>query len=249
MHDVVWLIVGAFAGAFVSGMTGFGTGLTALVFWLQVVPPVVAGPLVAACSVITQVQSLPLIWHALDWRRLAPFVVGGIFGIPVGTALLVHTPVTLLKLVLGVLLILYSGVMLLGPRRPRLPRSGRLADGVVGLTSGILGGLAGLSGVLPTIWASLQDWGKDERRAVFQGFNFSVLLLTVATHAAAGLLTGSFWRALLICLPGTLLGAVVGQSVYRRVSTDVFNRIVLTVLLLAGLALVLSNAGIVVSGG
>jgi uncharacterized membrane protein YfcA len=243
MQEIVLLVAGAFAGAFVSGLTGFGTGLTALVFWLYAVPPVVAGPLVAACSVVTQVQSLPLVWHALDWRRIAPFVAGGLVGIPVGTALLVHTPVGLLKLVLGVLLIVYSGVMLLGRLRPTIMRQRRWADAIVGLGGGVLGGLAGLSGVLPTIWASLQDWGKDERRAVFQGFNLTILSLTVATHALAGLLTDAFFRALLVCLPGTILGAIAGNWVYRRVSGETFNRIVLSVLMLAGVMLVLSNVG------
>src|SRR6266487_3872163 len=38
----------------------------------------------------------------------------------------------------------------------------------IGFAGGILGGLAGLSGVLPTLWASVRGWGKDERRGVFQ---------------------------------------------------------------------------------
>jgi hypothetical protein len=33
-----------------TGLSGFGTGLTALAFWLHVVNPVVAAALVAACS-------------------------------------------------------------------------------------------------------------------------------------------------------------------------------------------------------
>ena len=78
--ETALLLLGALSGAFVNGLTGFGTGLTALVFWLHAVPPVVAAPLVCACSVVAQLQSLPGIWHAIDFRRLAPFVIGGCLG-------------------------------------------------------------------------------------------------------------------------------------------------------------------------
>ena len=49
---------------------------------------------------------------------------------------------------------------------------GRLADAAVGFAGGILGGLAGLSGPLPTLWASMRGWSKDQRRGVFQIFNW-----------------------------------------------------------------------------
>ena len=36
------VLVGALAGGFVNGLSGFGTGLTALPFWLQVLEPLLA---------------------------------------------------------------------------------------------------------------------------------------------------------------------------------------------------------------
>jgi len=51
---------------------------------------------------------------------------------------------------------------------------GRIADGIVGLAGGVLGGLAGLSGPLPTMWAAIRGWGKDERRSLFQTFNLTI---------------------------------------------------------------------------
>ena len=71
----------------------------------------------------------------------------------------------------------------------RLVWGGRAADGVIGFLGGIMGGLAGLSGPLPTIWATLRGWGKDERRSVFQTFNLAVLLAALVSHALSGFLT------------------------------------------------------------
>ena len=61
-------------------------------------------------------------------------------------------------------------------RKPMAFRfGGRPADAAVGFAGGILGGLAGLSGPLPTLWASVRGWTKDQRRGVFQIFNGTVL--------------------------------------------------------------------------
>ncbi len=241
--ETLLLLLGAFAGALVNGLTGFGTGLTALVFWLHAVPPVVAGPLVAACSVLAQVQALPGIWHALDWRRLAPFVLGGCLGVPIGTWMLPRLPVATIKFGLGVLLVVYCSVMLLARVRTVYGKENRALDGLVGFAGGILGGIAGLSGVLPIIWASLRGWSKDQRRAIFQGFNLAILSLALVSYAVAGLLDSNVAKAFLIALPATVLGSLTGQWLYRRLSDDTFSRVVLLVLLAAGVSLVWGNLG------
>ncbi len=239
--DVLFIIAGAFAGGFVSGLTGFGTGMTALVLWLHALPVTVAATLVIVCSIVAQIQSLPMIWHALDWRRLAPFLIGGLIGIPIGTWLLLVVSVQTVKLGIGIVVTIYCSIMLLGSIRPSVQGGGRIADGIVGFAGGILGGLAGLSGPLPTIWASLRRWGKDARRAVFQGFNLTILTVSLMVHAAAGLVTAELGRAVLFALPGTLLGAWIGQRIYHRLDDHRFDRLVLAILLVAGLTLLWSS--------
>ena len=70
------VLVGAFAGGLVSGLTGFGTGMDALPVWLLGLTPALASPLVVICSIVGQAQTLPAIWHAIDFRRCLPFIVG-----------------------------------------------------------------------------------------------------------------------------------------------------------------------------
>ncbi|TMJ70433.1 MAG: sulfite exporter TauE/SafE family protein, partial [Alphaproteobacteria bacterium] len=92
------VLAGALAGGFANGLTGFGTGLTALPFWLQVVEPVIAAQLASACGVIGQVATLPTIWHAIDWRRLAPTLLAGLVGVPIGIFLLPYVSLGTFKL-------------------------------------------------------------------------------------------------------------------------------------------------------
>jgi uncharacterized protein len=237
--DVAWPVLGgALLGGLVSGLTGFGTGLVALPVWLQVLSPLQAAPLVMICSVVSQAQTLPAIWHAMDWRRMAPYLAGGALGVPIGVLCLPHVALGTFKLGLGLLLVLVCSVLLLGSGRLYIRHTGRWADVLVGLGGGLLGGLAGLSGPLPTVWASLHQWGKDERRAVFQGFNSCVLLLAFVAQAASGALTVQVGWLALSALPGTVLGVWAGRRLYGRLNADRFNQLVQSLLLVAGVALI-----------
>jgi uncharacterized membrane protein YfcA len=144
------------------------------------------------------------------------------------------------KLGVGLVVTTYCAIMLLGSFRPTIHWGGRIADGIVGLAGGVLGGLAGLSGALPTIWASLRGWDKDARRAVFQGFNLTILSVSLMAHAAAGLVTAELGHAALLALPGTLVGAFIGQRIYRLLDDHRYDRLVLAILLVAGLTLLWS---------
>jgi uncharacterized membrane protein YfcA len=37
--------------------------------------------------VVTQIQNPPMIWHAIEWRRVLPFVLPGLVGVPLGPLL------------------------------------------------------------------------------------------------------------------------------------------------------------------
>ncbi len=241
MTTTVVIVLGAFCGGFVNGLAGFGTGLTALGFWLHVVNPGVAAALVAACSVVGQVQSLYTLRRALTWHRAWPFLAGGVLGLPLGVAALRFIEPKTLKVFLGVVLIGYTGVMLGFRRFPTLAWGGRVADGVVGFGGGALGGVAGLSGVMPTIWCGLRGWSADAQRAVYQPFNLVILALALGSYATQGIMTVQVWGLVLVCLPATILGVYLGLRMYGRVNDRQFRVLVLWLLLASGVVLTVSN--------
>ena len=126
--------------------------------------------------------------------------------------------------------------------RWRVLGGGRVADTLIGLGGGILGGLAGMSGPLPTIWAGLRGWDKDTKRAVFQAFNTAILSFALVAQGFTGLLTAELGHFVLVALPGTILGAWLGRRLYGRLDGAKFERIVLTVLMLSGFMMLLGAA-------
>jgi uncharacterized membrane protein YfcA len=237
------LLFGALAGGFVSGLAGFGTALMALGIWLYVVPPGTAVTLVLICSVIAQTATMPSIWRSLDFHLVWPFLVGGLAGVPPGTMLVAYADPRLFKLCVGVLLLIFPTALYFD-RRPMAVRfGGKVADAGIGFTGGVLGGLAGLSGPVPILWASVRGWGKDERRAVFQIFNWTILTAALCVQAATGLITReTMWLTLLV-LPATIGGAWLGARTYHALSDGDFRDVVLGLLFLSGVTLVWSSIG------
>ena len=138
------------------------------------------------------------------------------------------------KLSVGVMLLVFPTALYF-IRKPMAFRfGGRTADACVGFAGGILGGLAGLSGPLPTLWASVRGWSKDQRRGVFQIFNGTVLGAALSCRSpTASSSMDVFWLALL-AMPGTLIGAWLGMRTYHALSDRNFYDVVLALLFLSG---------------
>lgn len=238
------LFLGALAGGFVAGLAGFGTALMALGIWLYVLPPSLAVPLVLICSVVGQTTTLPSMWRTFDLTLVWPFIIGGLAGVPIGTMLIAHADPRTFKLGVGLFLLAFPTVLYFNRAPMAFRFGGRLADAGVGFAGGILGGLAGLSGPLPILWASLRGWGKDARRGIFQTFNWTVLAAALCYQAASGLVELKVLWLALLAFPGTVLGARLGARVYRALSDKNFGDIVLGLLFLSGVGLVWNSVGL-----
>jgi uncharacterized protein len=235
--QLLGIAAGAAAGGFVSGFTGFGTGLTAIGIWLQILPPGVVAMLVLICTVAAQVVSLRTVWHAIEPRRVLPFVLPGILGVPLGAWLLVHLDPRGVRIGVGLLLVGYSSFLLLLRRRENVDWGGRAADTGVGFAAGVLGGLIGLSGALPTLWATLRGWHKLESRTVFQSFNLTIGALALAAHTWTGMFTMPVLRAAVVALPATFLGTWLGVRAWHKVGERGFRNAILLLLGLSGVLL------------
>jgi uncharacterized protein len=238
---VAILFVGALAGGFVSGLAGFGTALMALGIWLYVLPPAVAVPLVLICSVVAQTSTLPSIWRTIDFKLVWPFLIGGLAGVPLGTFLIAYADPNTFKLSVGVLLLVFPTALYFQRAPMAIRFGGRTADAAVGFAGGILGGLAGLSGPLPILWASVRGWSKEERRGIFQTFNWTVLAMAFCLQAASGMVHQEVLWLALLAFPGTMIGAWLGARTYHALSDQNFRDVVLGLLVLSGVGLLWSG--------
>lgn len=229
--------LGAVTAGFVQGLSGFAFGLVAMSFWAWVIDPTLAAVLAVTGAFTGQVIAALSVRRAFDRAALAPFLLGGLAGIPIGVVLLPHLDMVLFKALLGSLLVLWCPAMLVAKDLPRITIGGRSADALVGLFGGILSGFGGFTGTLPTLWCTLRGYERDTQRAVIQNFNLSMLAVTLTSYIVTGLLTREALPMLAIVLPSMLLPTFLGTRLYLGISEGTFRRLVLMLLTASGVTL------------
>ena len=240
-ETIALLVTGAVLAGLAMGLVGFGTGIVALGFWLFVIDPQLAVPLVGICSLATTAFTLKDYRHAIRFRRLAPFLAGALVGLPLGVILLTGLDPALFKLMVGAFLVVYTTARLFLLTGLSLTAGNRVWDFLVGAGGGWMGGFAAVPGPLITVWCGLQGWNKDEQRAVYQPFNQSILLVAMIGYGIGGLLTRELAILSLYCLPAALAGMTLGRFGYKRLDEAQFQRVVLLLLMASGLMLVSLN--------
>ena len=232
-----FFLLAAFLGAVTTGVAGFAMGLVVSGIWLHILTPVQTVTLMVSYSVLLQGYGVWKLRHALSWRRVAPFIVGGAIGVPIGAMLLSRIDAAHLRTAVGVLLLLYSIYYLVRPAVEPV-RGGVSADLVVGFLNGLLGGLTGLVGIVVVIWSQLRAWPKDVQRTVFQPVIIATSAMTAAWLGAGGALTADTLDLFVLGLPMLLAGTWVGMRLYGRLDEASFRKVVLVLLLLSGIFLV-----------
>ena len=235
---ILFLITGASLAAFVAGFAGFGTALMASGLYFHVLPAAAVPPLIVTGSVISHLTTILVSRQFSAIRPAMPFLISGLAGVPLGVALLAIVSPDLLRAVAGGILVAYGVANLGGMLRPlgvgiRSP----VRDAAIGGGGGVLGGLAGLSGVLPMIWLQLADAGPRETRGILQAYNLVLLSLASVTMALGGLITREVLIAIAIVTPASILGAVAGNRAFGLAHPATFRRIVTGLLFASGLAL------------
>ena len=126
--------------------------------------PRLAAALAVFGSLTGQLLAVFSVRRGFDWKLLWPFVAGGLAGVPLGVQLLPMLDMTWFKAVLGAILAIWCPTMLFAARLPRIKGS-RVGDGAAGLVGGVMGGIGGFTGVVPTLWCTLCGFDKHAQRA------------------------------------------------------------------------------------
>ena len=147
-----------------------------------------------------------------------------------------------LRFGVGVLLVLYT---VYGLARPAIKpmKIGVLADIGIGLVNGLVGGLTGLGGVVSTISCQLRGWSKDAQRAVFQPVLFAAFVIICISMGVTGAFTAATLKLYGLGLPFMLAGIWSGFKLYGKIDDEMFRKVVLVLLLLAGLSLIAAPFG------
>ncbi|MDM1757345.1 MULTISPECIES: sulfite exporter TauE/SafE family protein [unclassified Acinetobacter] len=237
---MIWVIfcIGAMLAGFVQGLTGFAFALIAMSCWIWVLPAQVAAPLLVFASLWSHCISLGKEQkHTLPFSLVKPYIFAGLIGVPLGTALLHYIHQDIFKIVLGVFLIFWCPIIYFAPALPRLKKMGKTADRIVGFLGGILGGLGGFCGALPSAWVMLKQLSKEQQRYILRHFNFAIQLFTLLVYLWHGTLNSSHLSYIIVLMITVSIPAILGAQLFYKISEQQFKRIVLSLLFMSGLFL------------
>lgn len=231
------VVAGAAVAGFAQGLSGFAFAMIALSVWAWALAPQVAAPMAVFGALLGQLASLVSLRSGFDFRKILPFVAGGVLGVPLGVFALHNINLASFKLALGVFLTLYSLYGLFWHADPRLKFGGAGLDAFIGVIGGFLGGLGGMSGSVPAIWTQVRGWKRDLRRATMQVYNIAMHVVTLTIYSRTGTIDPTVLKLFAIVAPAMLIPSYLGARMYGRFSEQTFARIVLVLLLASGLAL------------
>ena len=232
MEYYIFTLIILFCGAFIQGLTGFGSALVSLPVLVMFMDIHTAVPLcVLNGLVITAFLSMHLKSH-LDWQKIGPLLAGCLPGIVAGAIFLKKTSEPIFLLLLGLMLISYALYRLL--LNPKTRKLGKGWGVIAGFFTGAISAAFSAGGPPTIIYTTLTGWSKHEIKATLSLFFFMGGIFTVLAHLVSGIATPEAFRVFGYGLPGVLAGVLAGSLLYRRFKTEGYIRLILIALLLMG---------------
>lgn len=252
MSLLAWagLAAATFGAALLQAAGGFGFAVAATPFYLMLVPPATAVPLVVILCTALSATVLPGIRRAVAPGLLLRLLLGGAAGLPLGILAFRFSDPPLVRAVAGAMVLGFAAalVALRSGRRRRAPlrpvRSGG-GDLAAGAVSGAAAALVGMAGPPVMIYLLLAGAAAGTIRATLLAFFALVYAVTLAAHAATPGVPAQTWLAAAILLPFAVAGGLLGRPLGDRLGERGFFRLATGLLAAAGLLTLAGAAGLV----
>jgi len=228
------LIVGVFAGT-IGGVIGTGSSIILLPVLVFTFGPLQAVPIMAIASLMVNFSRAAAWWREIDWRALAAYSLPAIPAAALGARTLIQLPPALIDTLLG----LFFLTMI--PGRRFLEKRGWRATwwqlAIAGALIGFLTGIVLSTGPLSVPVFAAAGLLKGALLATEAAASLFIYITKVTTFQALGALSQETIIKGVIVGSSLMAGTFVGKYLVMRMSADTFAKLLDTMLLCSGLAL------------
>jgi hypothetical protein len=228
-----------FLATLIRSAFGFGEALIAVPLLALLMPVEVAAPLAVLLSITVAAVVVVQDWHKVHVRSAGWLFVSTLLGIPLGLLLLTTVAERIVKAMLAVVIIAFSGYSLVSRWQFEL-KNDRLAW-LFGFGAGVLGGAYGMNGPPLVIYGALRRWSPQHFRATLQGYFLPASVVGMCGYWLAGLWVPAVTRYYLMSLPLALAAIFLGRVVNQRMNGQPFIRYVHIGLLVVGTTLLIQS--------
>lgn len=221
--------------AILHACTGFGFSVLATPFLLLVYDTSDAIQINIALSILISLFLMPKLVADVDKPLLGRLILGSLLGAPVGIVIYVYANPDQLRAAIGVLLLVFSVLVL---RKLRFARS-RRRDLMTGGFSGALTAGLGMPGPPLMVYFA----GTTLTPSVLRSTTLVCFLVTYSISLILQIVVGSssleVLKAALFLTPATAAGVVIGQLLFRRLDPAGFMKLIHGLLIVTGAYLVI----------
>lgn len=225
--------------ATLQGAAGFGFGLLALPGYLWALSSMEAVPLVVIVNLGICTGLAAKLRRDVHLAVLRWMVAGALVGLPVGLFAFRRVGSDQLMLVVSTV-VLISAVLLARRKDAEAPRSGedlpfRRGSAVgAGLVAGAMTVALGIPGPPVVLYLTSIAAAKDTLRATALTFFAASYLASLILQAAVVGIASGVWVTAALLLPLAAAGGLVGNWLSHHVREDVFRRVTLVLIVVAG---------------
>ena len=215
-----------FVATLIRSTFGFGEALIAVPLLALILPIGVAAPVAVLLSITIAAVVVVQDWRKIHVRSTGWLLAPTLVGIPLGIALLTSSHQRLVKAVLAMVIVGFSGYFLIGKRLPELKRDSRPWLLGCGFFAGVLGGAYGMNGPPLVIYGAMRRWSPQHFRATLQGYFLPASIVAMTGYWLAGLWIPAVTHYYLISLPVVIPAIFIGRAANHRLRGDAFLRYV-----------------------
>ncbi|HET7625472.1 MAG TPA: sulfite exporter TauE/SafE family protein [Verrucomicrobiae bacterium] len=228
-----------FLATFIRSAFGFGEALVAVPLLAFLIPVKAAAPIAVLLSITIAAVIIAQDWREIHFRSAGRLILSTLFGLPLGLFMLTAVAEEMVKAILAVVIIAFSGYSLTSRKQLEL-KDDRLAW-IFGFGAGILGGAYGMNGPPLVIYGALRRWQPKHFRATLQGYFLPASLIGMCGYALLALWTPVVTRYYLMSLPLVLIAIFLGRIANRRMNSRLFLLYVHLGLIVTGILLLVSS--------
>ena len=233
------VLIVVFVATLIRSTFGFGEGLIAVPLLALIIPVEVAAPVVVLLSVTIAAVVIVQDWRKIHVRSTGWLLAPTFLGIPLGIALLKSIHPDLVRGLLAIVIMGFSGYSLLVKRSPELAEDSGIWLLSCGFVAGVLGGAYGMNGPPLVIYGAMRRWSPQHFRATLQGYFLPASVVAMAGYWFAGLWTSAVTHYYLISLCVALPAIFIGRVVNHRLCEGTFFKYLYAGLLCIGVILLI----------
>jgi len=237
--EIIFGIIIILIAALLQGMTSFGASLVAMPLLLMIYDISIVVPLMVSFNLIMNVILFRKLYKYQNIKSILPLLITALLFTIVGIIFLKELNSNYIKFVIGFILLLLSIIKLFGINI-RLKQN-FTSYIPVGIISGLLNGIAGLSGPPVLIFLSANEIDKNTFRATLTSYFLVLNIFTIISFSLTGNYSILVLKNLVILLPALLVGTLIGVYLGNKVNEKVFKRLVLIFLGLMGIYMIINS--------